>query len=492
MSMVDDDVMIMSDQFGSTPGFVLKESFTLTKNHKYIIRVTGCDVVSGSAPFIWLGDRVENINLLGKSREYTLGSTVTTVTAVYIASETKENVDVGVLTSLADLGHRFRVYRLQFFEELIEDPYEITATVIKSTDGTGVAYVRSETLTNNARIIASDSICTPALCVSTIQSSDMVDILMLASDGITVNGNLNVQGVTVSLETTTTTLQDPIVTLGLSSDQVSNDDKDRGVEFKWHDNITPKTGFMGYDNSQSKFVFLPDAVNSDEVFSGALGDIAAATIEASDLDAGTIDAVNIRQQAPDTSFYMLLPTGTVLPYAGSTTPGGYLICDGSAISRTTYATLFSVIATTYGAGNGSTTFNLPNLVNRMIYGADESVGITSGNSTATLTNDNLPSHSHSITIDSGGAHTHSIIDPGHSHSFGLGKDDGNLSHSANQYPPGDSNDIDYTLLTTGNFTGISIDPGGAHTHTASAASTGNGAAFSILNPHMRMHFIIKI
>jgi len=91
---------------------VLKESFTLTKNHKYIIRVTGCDVVSGSAPFIWLGDRVENINLLGKSREYTLGSTVTTVTAVYIASETKENVDVGVLTSLADLGHRFRVYRL--------------------------------------------------------------------------------------------------------------------------------------------------------------------------------------------------------------------------------------------------------------------------------------------------------------------------------------------------------------------------------------------
>jgi len=51
---------------------------------------------------------------------------------------------------------------------------------------------------------------------------------------------------------------------------------------------------MGYDNSQSKFVFLPDAVNSDEVFSGALGDIAAATIEASDLDAGTIDAVNIR------------------------------------------------------------------------------------------------------------------------------------------------------------------------------------------------------
>lgn len=54
------------------------------------------------------------------------------------------------------------------------------------------------------------------------------------------------------------------------------------------------------------------------------------------------------------------PTGSVLPFAGSTAPSGFLICDGSAISRTTYADLFKVIGTTYGAGNGSTTFNLPN------------------------------------------------------------------------------------------------------------------------------------
>lgn len=56
-------------------------------------------------------------------------------------------------------------------------------------------------------------------------------------------------------------------------------------------------------------------------------------------------------------------TGIILPFAGTTIPNGYLACNGAAVSRTTYATLFAVIGTTYGAGNGSTTFNLPNLEN---------------------------------------------------------------------------------------------------------------------------------
>ena len=55
-----------------------------------------------------------------------------------------------------------------------------------------------------------------------------------------------------------------------------------------------------------------------------------------------------------------LPIGTQVAYGGITPPSGWLICDGSAISRTTYADLFAVIGTSYGAGDGSTTFNLPN------------------------------------------------------------------------------------------------------------------------------------
>ena len=63
------------------------------------------------------------------------------------------------------------------------------------------------------------------------------------------------------------------------------------------------------------------------------------------------------------------PTGVVQAFAGSTTPQGWLLCDGSAVSRTDYAALFAVIGTTYGAGNGSTTFNLPNLVDKFIEGS---------------------------------------------------------------------------------------------------------------------------
>ncbi|MBR2008287.1 MAG: tail fiber protein [Alistipes sp.] len=60
------------------------------------------------------------------------------------------------------------------------------------------------------------------------------------------------------------------------------------------------------------------------------------------------------------------PTGSIKPFAGTTIPDGYLLCDGSAVSRTTYAALFAVIGTTYGTGDGSTTFNLPDCRNRFI------------------------------------------------------------------------------------------------------------------------------
>ena len=63
------------------------------------------------------------------------------------------------------------------------------------------------------------------------------------------------------------------------------------------------------------------------------------------------------------------PTGVVQAFAGSTTPQGWLLCDGSAVSRTDYAALFAVIGTSYGAGDGSTTFNLPNLVDKFVEGS---------------------------------------------------------------------------------------------------------------------------
>jgi len=72
------------------------------------------------------------------------------------------------------------------------------------------------------------------------------------------------------------------------------------------------------------------------------------------------------------------PVGSIIAFAGaSATPSGYLLCDGSAVSRTTYANLFAVIGTTYGSGNGSTTFNLPNLTDKVLQGS-----ATAGNTKA--------------------------------------------------------------------------------------------------------------
>lgn len=66
---------------------------------------------------------------------------------------------------------------------------------------------------------------------------------------------------------------------------------------------------------------------------------------------------------------ILVPVGCVQAFAGTTIPTGWLLCDGSAVSRTTYANLFAVIGTTYGAGDESTTFNVPNLVDKFVEGS---------------------------------------------------------------------------------------------------------------------------
>lgn len=93
--------------------------------------------------------------------------------------------------------------------------------------------------------------------------------------------------------------------------------------------------------------------------------------------------------------------GEIKPFAGSTAPTGTLLCDGSAVSRTTYASLFTAIGTTYGVGDGSTTFNIPNLKGRNLIGAGlatsgttYTLGATGGAETHTLTVDEMPSHNH--------------------------------------------------------------------------------------------------
>jgi hypothetical protein len=92
---------------------------------------------------------------------------------------------------------------------------------------------------------------------------------------VTINGNLSVNGTTTTIESTVTKLRDPIITIGSGDNPSSDDNKDRGIEFLYHNGVVAKTGFFGFDDSTGKFTFIPDATNTSEVFSGTKGEVDA-------------------------------------------------------------------------------------------------------------------------------------------------------------------------------------------------------------------------
>ena len=106
-----------------------------------------------------------------------------------------------------------------------------------------------------------------------------------------------------------------------------------------------------------------------------------------------------------------VPSGAVFCIAVATVPSDYLECNGAAVSRTTYAALFAVIGTAYGAGNGSSTFNLPDLRGEFIRGFDNGKGTDSGRSIATSQGEATKAHNHSASgsSTSTGAHNHPFL-----------------------------------------------------------------------------------
>lgn len=104
-------------------------------------------------------------------------------------------------------------------------------------------------------------------------------------------------------------------------------------------------------------------------------------------------------QIPVENLTEAMPAGIILPYGAATAPSGFLLCDGTAVSRTTYATLFAVVGTTFGVGDGSSTFNVPDLRGRFPIGlATSGTGSTLGGTGGTIDHTHTgPAHTHTVT-----------------------------------------------------------------------------------------------
>lgn len=150
---------------------------------------------------------------------------------------------------------------------------------------------------------------------------------------------------------------------------------------------------------------------------------------------------------------VIIPTGSVMPFAGSSAPSGWVLCDGSAVSRTTYEDLYTLIGTTYGSGDGSTTFNLPDLRGRIPGGMDnmggvganvitatpaDSLGGTTGTEYQALTTAQLPSHGHPLQgyrYNTGGRCANSIDSSSTLWTFYLGTGNTGSGHGHNNVQP---------------------------------------------------------
>jgi len=184
--------------------------------------------------------------------------------------------------------------------QLNADNLRLDGNVLSSTDSNG-----NITLTPNGS--------------GKVITSSALDV----SGALTVTGNLIVNGTTTTVNSTTISIDDPVFTLGGDVAPTVDDNKDRGIEFRWHDGADAKLGFFGFDDSIGKFTFIPDATNSGEVFSGTKGRINALI----DWD----DVENKPASATSGSFGVLAVTDTDTGYTWSAT--------GNASSEIAYDTV---------------------------------------------------------------------------------------------------------------------------------------------------------
>lgn len=205
-----------------------------------------------------------------------------------------------------------------------------------------------------------------------------------------------------------------------------------------------------------------------------------------------------------------VPVGALTAFAGSVNPSGWMSCDGQAVSRTTYDALFTAIGTTYGAGDGVTTFNLPDLRGAfpMHKSGSHALGSEGGSETVTLVEANLPVHDHQMTHYHSMDHNHPSFttssDGAHSHTTHVGweTDAPNTGAGARFTNVGD-----LPANQGSNKGNAPTTSAGAHTHTVDVpnfvgdtggssqirtGTTGSGTAATVLNPFVALNWIIRV
>lgn len=243
--------------------------------------------------------------------------------------------------------------------------------------------------------------------------------------------------------------------------------------------------------STGSYVAIPNGVTA-QVYCDGTNFYSAQTSSAGNFVVNGNETVDGNLSVAGTFNYV--PTGTLNMWPLASAPAGFLKCDGSAVSRSTYSALYAVIGTTFGSGDGSTTFNLPNYTDRMPIGAGNLYAINDkgGSKDATLVQHSHgvsdPGHSHGIS-DPG--HSHGVSDPGHAHGIPYGPRAG--SSAAVSDSQGGAAPIGTYGATTGigiNLNGTNIGINGATTGI-STQSAGTSATGANLPPYIGINFIIK-
>lgn len=247
-----------------------------------------------------------------------------------------------------------------------------------------------------------------------------------------------------------------------------------------------------------KWLINPQPITTEQIADGAIttAKLANGAVTTEKIADGAVTAAKLDPNAVPSP----IPVGSISLFAGSTAPSGWLLCNGQAVSRTTYSALFAVTSTTYGSGNGSSTFNVPNLSNRFPVGVGGSwastLAGTGGSSAAVLLEHShgMGDHAHDITH----SHTSSLSGGGeHDHTGNTLKNATNTGSNHYVRPigfPADETHVITNISGTHSHS-VTVDPFSGSTGNSSLGSSGSAGVTSTgtqnLPPYIALNFIIK-